>query len=373
MNILIVRNVDIKKEHHINCEIQLVKALKKLGHKSKLIGIGDKNKFENELISLKMPFNKRRFYILKLILFLPIYCVIKKIDVIIVDVRTILGTLIILIIKKIFAIKVIFDVRSIPVEMNLPWDYKLSCVIANKYFDGATFITDGTKSYVENLIKVKYNKSEIFPSAVNLSLFHSRIINNIPLSVKEKTKGKLILLYHGSISPNRGISLVIDAINQIKNTYPNLLFISISDNNNYISDYCNSNNYLISDNLLLLDIIQHEKLAAYINLADICVVPLPRILWWEISSPLKLMEYLAMEKPIILSDIKAHLDVIPRDSDFAVYFNPDDKNDLSKKISEAISNLNNLKNNAAKGREIARQKFTWDIQAKVIEEFIKKI
>jgi len=73
----------------------------------------------------------------------------------------------------------------------------------------------------------------------------------------------------------------------------------------------------------LLNPISHEQIADYINLADICIVPLLRIFWWEISSPLKLMEYLAMEKPIVVSDIKTHLDVIPYNSKFALIFTPD--------------------------------------------------
>ncbi len=373
MNIIIIRNVNIKKEYHINCEIQLVKSLNKLGHKAKLIGIGSENKFNNELVLLKEPFNRRRFYLIKLFFFIPIYCIIKKIDVLIVDVRTVLGTLILLLLKKILSLKIIFDARSIPVEMGLQRDYKLSCIIANKFFDGATFITNGTKSYIENLIKHKFNKSTLFPSAVNPSIFYNGITNNIPIEIKERTQNKLNIFYHGSISPNRGINLILDAVNQIKNKFPNILFISISDNNEFITEYCKLKKYNLSENLLLIDIVPHEKLPSYIHLADLCIVPLPKIYWWEISSPLKLMEYLAMEKSIILSDIKAHLDVVPRDSDFVKYFNPDKEDDLSQKIIDSISNLNLLKSNAWKGREIINQKFTWDIQAKVIVDFVNSI
>ena len=373
MNIIFIRDVIIRKTHHVNCEIQLVKALNKLGHAAKLIGIDEKNEFDEELILLKCPFGKRRYLLLKLSFFLPVYCIIKKIDAVIIDQHIIPSTIFLLLIKRFFSIKVILDVRSIPVEINLPWDYKLSCKFANKFFDGATFITTGTQFYIENLIKSKFKNSALFPSAVNPSIFYPQVTNNLPSEIKAKAKDRITFFYHGSISPNRGINLIIDAINQIKNIFPNLLFISISDNNKFISDYCESKNYKLNENLLLLDIVQHEKLASYIHLADICIVPLPRILWWEISSPLKLMEYLAMEKPIILSDIKAHLEVVPRDSDFVNYFNPDDENDLSKKIIDTISNLHFLKNNARNGRKIVIKKYSWEIQAKVIADFIKRI
>ena len=50
MNIIFIRDVIISKTHHVNCEIQLVKALNMLGHKAKLIGIDDQNKFGEEII-----------------------------------------------------------------------------------------------------------------------------------------------------------------------------------------------------------------------------------------------------------------------------------------------------------------------------------
>ena len=91
---------------------------------------------------------------------------------------------------------------------------------------------------------------------------------------------------------------------------------------------------------------------------------LPRIEWWEIYSPLKLMEYLAMEKPVIISDIKAHLDVIKKNSDFCIYFDPEKKKSLDSKIIESHRKLDNLKKNAFMGRELIRKSYTWEHQAK---------
>ncbi len=373
MNIIFIRNAFISKAHYMSCEIQLVKALNALGHNAKLIGIDDYNEFGKELILLKSPFGKRRYFLLKLSIFLPFYSIIKKIDAIIVDPEIIPGTIFLLLLKKLFSIKVILDVRSIPVEEKLPWDYKLSCKIAQIFFDGATFITNGTKNYIEQLLNSRFNKSEIFPSAVNPLTFSSFISNNISREIKEKVNNRMVFFYHGSISPNRGINLILDAINQIKIENPNILFVSLSGNNNYIIEYCNSKNYHLENHLLLLDIVDHEKVPAYIQLADLCIIPLPKILWWEISSPLKLMEYLAMEKPIIISDIEAHRLVVPKDSGFAYYFNPDDPEDLGKILIKAIRELEKLKYYAYKGREMVLDKYSWDIQARVIENFISHL
>ena len=373
MNILLVRNIFIKNVHYTSCEFQLIKSFTKMGHNVKMIGIDDENKHLNDLILLKAPFNKRRFYLIKLTFYLPAYCIKHKIDIVIVDNRSVLATFGLLLIKKIFRIKIFEDVRSIPVEQSMPRDYKLSSIISNYFYNGITFITAGTQSYLEKMIGRKYKKTALFPSAVNPILFSPGITNNIPVKIKEKIKERIVIFYHGSISPNRGVNLVLDAFNKLHKTHPELIFMSVSGNNDYIKNYCAEKNYALDDNLLLMDLVEHERVPAYIDLADICIIPLPRLLWWEISSPLKLMEYLAMEKPIILSDIKAHTSVIPIDADYATYFNPDDPDDLSRKLLKTISNYSILKSNTAKGRKLILEKYTWDIQAKVIENFIQSI
>jgi glycosyltransferase involved in cell wall biosynthesis len=371
-NILLVRSEYIKKDNYTTDYCQLSDSLRKLGHRVTLMGVNykNKNKFEKDLILLKMPFNKRTFLIIELTLLLPIYCIMKNINVVIVSNRIIPATLFLILIKKLFSIKLIFDVRSVPVEEKITWEYKWACRIAQKWYDGATFITNGTKDFIEQSFNLKYDKYAIFTSAVNPVLFSPQMTNNIPDNIKMLTKDKIVIFYHGSISPNRGINLILDAVNQIKNDFPNILFMSVSEANNYITDYCNSKNYKLNGNLLLIDPVRYEHVAGYINLADICIVPLLRIHWWEISSPLKLMEYLAMEKPIVLSDILAHKTVVPLDSKFALYFNPDIPNDLGEKISKSITNIDQLKINGYMGREIVMNKYTWDIQSKILENFI---
>jgi glycosyltransferase involved in cell wall biosynthesis len=372
MNFLLVRNAYLNKGYMSDYN-QLNRSLNNLGHKSILVGLGDKYKFAKEFVLLKLPFKRRSIFLIELFFFIPIYCILKKIDVVVVDDRVIIGTFLLLMIKKLLKIKIILDIRSIPVESDLQFDYRFSCQIANKFYDGTTFITEGTKEYIEQIIQKTFPKYIIFPSGVNPTIFTPNQINCIPINIKNKIKDRIVIFYHGSISPNRGINLILDAIDKIKEVYPNIIFMSISEANYYIENYCKSKQYDLKNNLSLIDAVNHDLIAAYIDLADLCIIPLPRILWWEISSPLKLMEYLAMEKPIILSDITAHLSVVPQDSKFAVFFNPDDPDDLEIKMKQAINNIDLLKNNSFQGRKIILNKYTWDIQAKLVAEFVKNL
>lgn len=124
--------------------------------------------------------------------------------------------------------------------------------------------------------------------------------------------------------------------------------------------------------MLYIDAQPNSVIPQYIKLADIGIIPLLRLKWWEVSSPLKLMEYLSMEIPIVLSDIKAHLDVLPAESDFVVYFNPDKKEDLADKILLAYGNYENLKKNSWNGRKIILENYSWDKIAEKLLTFFQK-
>ena len=106
MNILIARVDYIRKDNYTADYFQLSDSLKKLGHKVTLIGVNylNKNKFEKDLILLKLPFHKRTFLVLEMTFFLPIYCIINKVNVVIVSNRMIPATFFLLLIKKLFSI-----------------------------------------------------------------------------------------------------------------------------------------------------------------------------------------------------------------------------------------------------------------------------
>ena len=67
--------------------------------------------------------------------------------------------------------------------------------------------------------------------------------------------------------------------------------------------------------MTLLPVVPYAEVPKHIAIADICVVPLPDIDWWRVSSPLKVYEYLAMGKPVIMTNILPNREIVPNDED----------------------------------------------------------
>ncbi len=371
MKVLYVRNGILGKDHYIVSEIEITKALRDKGIDARLIVKGDKKSEESFIIPISVPFNKNRYLVFKLFFYLPVYVLKNNINVIVLDEKSVIPSISVILLKKLLKVKIILDVRTVPVEQTtLSLQQKTAYKIARLFLNGATYITKTTREMCENKYGLKFKQSSTYSSAVNEKIFNRDVEINLDKKIVNSLKSRFVMIYHGSITPNRNIEAIPDAINVLKDKIPNLLFLSISDNNEFLREYCRKNNLKIDKHIMYLDSAENSLMPQYIKLADIGIIPYSRIKWWEVSSPLKLMEYLSMEKPIIMSDIKAHLDVVPCDSDFVVYFNPDDKGQLPGKILYAYENINRLKLKAKKGREIILDNYTWSKQADKVISFL---
>ncbi len=61
----------------------------------------------------------------------------------------------------------------------------------------------------------------------------------------------------------------------------------------------------VDDQVQFRGFVPYEHVADEIAQADVCICPLPDRLEWNVSSPLKVFEYMACAKPMILTPIPA--------------------------------------------------------------------
>jgi glycosyltransferase involved in cell wall biosynthesis len=80
---------------------------------------------------------------------------------------------------------------------------------------------------------------------------------------------------------------------------------------------------------------------------------------------LKLLEYLAMEKVVVATNIPANREIIG-DSKCGIYVNSSDPEEVARGIAFAYKNQGRLKLWGSFGRAIIEEKYTWE---KVAENF----
>jgi glycosyltransferase involved in cell wall biosynthesis len=107
-------------------------------------------------------------------------------------------------------------------------------------------------------------------------------------------------------------------------------------------------------------------------MCDLGIVPLPNIPDWRYQCPLKLIEYLSMEKPVVVTDIPANREVTG-ESDFAIYVSSADPEEFAKAIKYAYDNRVRLEEAGVAGREIIEDRYNWRKIAQEFEHYLTKL
>ena len=211
----------------------------------------------------------------------------------------------------------VYDIRSVPVDLNdnlrsklEVWRYNFSISIADNFCDGITCITPMLGSTLQPKLKKLQHKIGHFQTGVNFKIFNpqksSIIRDSLGLSKR------FVVIYHGVLSPNRGIQNTIKAIAICKQHIPSIMFMIVGSGAGE-RELINLTEVLkLQKNVLFTGAVPFENVPNYIISANVGIIPLPAIDWWNVSSPIKLKEYLSMQLPVIATDIPAHRFVIKK-------------------------------------------------------------
>jgi glycosyltransferase involved in cell wall biosynthesis len=101
---------------------------------------------------------------------------------------------------------------------------------------------------------------------------------------------------------------------------------------------------------------------------DICIIPGSN----EYRSPIKLFEYMAMEKPVVAPRLKPIQDVI-QDGQEGILFSPDDRESLQQSLEFLIDHEEKRKIVGQNARNKIVAKHTWRKNAEQIVAIASKI
>lgn len=342
------------------------------------------NKFDNSydynIFQQKLPKTKFLKYIYYIIITsLNLISIDKKnnIDILFIDPYSVIPSIPIFIKKKIFGkkLKIILDFRSgifhfrrekyldLLLDKYTSLIVKISQVICNGY----TFITPELHQYIVSKYSIMNKKYSYWSSAV------SEEFVTAPLSLIENfDKTPIKILYHGSLGPDRGLLEIILSMKKIESiNLPVKLYIAGS------GELKEKMSALITElnlkNIEMLGVLNQAEVIDLINKVDGGIVVLSDILPMRTSSPLKLMEYLALNKPVIITDLPNYKFIIENNKNSLVLINDNMPDSIANGIEYFVHNVTQLKIEASNSRNFIINNYLWDMQAERLNKFILSI
>jgi glycosyltransferase involved in cell wall biosynthesis len=211
--------------------------------------------------------------------------------------------------------KIILDLRTVPVDidrslksiMNV-FRFKMALFFAQYCCDGVTCITSFLKQQVQTNLNISSDRVHVLSTAADFSVFDPAIASSI--RKKLGLSNRFVLLYHGTLSPNRGIQNVIASVALSISKITNLTFlvVGIGKAEHELKEMVDK--LKINKHVIFTGKVPFTSIPDYIKSANLGIIPLPDIDWWNLNSPIKLKEYLAMQLPFVATDIQSHREMV---------------------------------------------------------------
>lgn len=369
--------------------LEILTNLSKRGYSTRLVAMRSKNacQVKNSHVHVvqvplrHVPIVSNVMYALILLFLVPLHIVFSEPDFVVThpDVSTI-SSIPWLFLGKFYRVKFILDIRSTPVEPRgfqgflQKSLFATSIIIAKKFFDGMTTITNSMKKEVCENFSINPDNVGVWTSGVSTTLFRPEdcLAESVDLKKRLRLFRKFVVFYHGGLRRTGGLIETVESMKMIKRTgLPIVLFLlgagSIVETlENLVQSEA------LQDLVIIHKPVDYLEVPKYIGMSDVCIIPLPYHPYWRFQCPLKLLEYMAMEKVVIATDIPAHRLIIG-EANCGVYISSIKPSEIEKAIVYAYHNRDKLQNWGRTGRKIIEEKYTWEKIAEDLENCMLSI
>ena len=275
---------------------------------------------------------------------------------------------------KLFGVKYVFDHHDINPELfyakfrKKGFLYKSMIFFERMTFRTANFSIATNKSYKEIAIKrgkMDKDKIQIVRSGPNLE--------RLKLLPKDKQylKGKTYLVgYVGVIGEQEGIDLLLESIQYIITKRQDIHFAIIGGGSD-LNRHINSSQNLGLDKFVdFYGRVPDELMLSILNSTDVCVNPDKPNEMNNLSTMNKIMEYMALKKPIVQFDLKEGRYSA---QDASLYAICTSTKDFAEKIIHLLDNPDLRTKMSDFGYDRVIQELSWDHENKNLVSIYKRI
>ncbi len=183
---------------------------------------------------------------------------------------------------------------------------------------------------------------------------------------------KYMVCYLGVMGPQDGVDYLLRSVEFITRTNgrDDILFVLVGAGDSFNDLRKMSVDLGVQNNVLFTGRIPDEELIRYLSTADVCVGPDPKNELNDKSTMNKIMEYMAMAKPVVSFDLKeARFSA----QDAALYAKPNDTEDFANKILELLRDEKKRQQMGEYGRKRIEEELAWSHTKKGLIRAYEKV
>lgn len=222
--------------------------------------------------------------------------------------------------------------------------------------DNVILVTDETKVKFSSMYKELAGKITVVPNTINPQIFFKYPIEDKIVARFSKAP---MILYVGDTGLRRGTDTAIKAMPYVLKQYPNakLVFVGINSEDTVLHSLVDE--LKLKENVIFEGWQDVSLFPSYINASTVCISPLKRNPHHDTTYANKIFQYMAMGKPVVVSDCPAQQNVIENENCGLVHEDENEK-DLAEKLIELLSNPEKCSKFSINAKEAVNDKWNWD-------------
>ncbi len=291
----------------------------------------------------------------------------KKIDLI--YERYFLFSIASILISKKYNIPIIYEVND---SSFVPRLRQLKLVKIANYIERMVFSRADALITVSNYFKnclveagIPEEKIDVSHNAVDPNLFSPGKTKELNIKIP---RDRLILGFVGLFVKWVGLEDLVHLYHQIHSQHPetHLLLVGGGPQESHVRK-------IVSDFQLQLHVtitgkVPHREIPSYIKVMDICIIPKHE----KYTSPVKLFEYMAMGKAVLVPAYESLGEVIEHGKN-GMLFDPNNDHHFLSLLKQMVKNKELLKSLAENARRDVLRNYTWRKNALQIEKWLQRI
>ncbi|CAN2048983.1 Glycosyltransferase WbuB [Candidatus Magnetomoraceae bacterium gMMP-1] len=224
-------------------------------------------------------------------------------------------------------------------------------------------VSSPLKKYLIENLGVPEKKVVVLPNGVDLNLFVN-YLKKYNIREKYNLQNKIVIGFTGEFKPWHGIDDLLHVFKEIANNNFRLLLIGDGPIEKDLRILVQKLN--LDKMVIFTGRIQHSKIVAFVEAMDIAVSPKATFY----ASPMKLLEYMALSKPIIAPKMENIEDLICNREE-GLLFEPNNNASLKATLIELINDKELRKVLGKKARKKVELHHTWEKNAIKILNLVK--
>lgn len=208
---------------------------------------------------------------------------------------------------------------------------------------------------------IPVSKIVVLPDGVDLKLFQVRFERQLARSLLSLPINDGLVVYAGRLSAWKGIYTLIDSIKYVERKVTVVMLGGFEGERAVVQNYVDQAG--LSGRIILCGHKDHKDVPLYLQAADILAIPNSGVteLSRDFTSPLKLFEYMASNRPIIASDLPSIREVL--DENTAFLFRPDSPLQLANGITKLVNDAELAARLSENAFKLVHQ-FSWSERAR---------